>query len=70
MIITRRICGKDNHRKDRPLYHGGEPQIYTTQEVQTVGNVGSNIPYIYPVVDNKQAGHQASIIEMEGKLCF
>jgi len=31
--------------------------------------VGHNIPQIYAIVDNKHADHQASIIEMEGKLC-
>ena len=34
-----------------------------------VGDVGHSIPRIYAVVDNKQADHQASIIEMDGKIC-
>ena len=34
-----------------------------------VGDVGHNIPQIYVVVDNIKADHQASIIEMDDKLC-
>lgn len=34
-----------------------------------VGYVGQRIPHIYAVVDNMQVDHQASIIEMDGKLC-
>ena len=34
-----------------------------------IAGVGHNIPPIYVVVDNKKADHQASIIDMDGKLC-
>jgi len=37
--------------------------------VHTIGDVGHNIPQIYATVDNRQADHQASIIEMDDKLC-
>ena len=47
---------------------GGRPQIYSDQEAHTVRDVGHRIPWIYVVVDNKKADHQASIIEMECKL--
>lgn len=33
-----------------------------------VGEVGQSIPRIYATMDNFQADHQASIIEMEGKM--
>ena len=52
-----------------PLYQGGSPHIYSAYEAQTAGDVGHHIPLIYAIVDNKQADHQASIIEMDGKLC-
>lgn len=51
------------------MYQGGRHQIYSAQEVQTFGDVGKIIPRIYATVDNMQVDHQASIIEMEGKLC-
>jgi len=35
----------------------------------TVGDVGKSIHCIYATLDNRQANRQASIIEMEGKLC-
>eukprot|EP00253_Pinus_taeda_P027395 PITA_27395 len=64
------ICGKDNHKRDCPdCQSGGRPKIYSAQEAHTVNDVGHNIPRIYAVVDNRQANHQASIIEMDGKLC-
>lgn len=37
--------------------------------MQTIGDVGQSIPWIYATLDKKQANHQASIIEMEGKIC-
>lgn len=37
--------------------------------MQTVGDVGQSIPCIYEVVYNRKAEHQASIIEMDGKVC-
>ena len=48
---------------------GDRPQIYSAQEVHTVGDVGHSIPRIYVVVDNRQANSQELIIEMDGKLC-
>lgn len=63
------ICVKDHRKNDCPLYQGGISQIYSAQEVQTVGDVGQSIPWIYAAFDNKQADHQTSIIDMEGKLC-
>ena len=37
--------------------------------MHTVGDVGHRIPHIYAVVDNRQAYYQASIIEMDDRLC-
>ena len=54
---------------DSPQNQGVMPQIYSAQEAQTIGEVGQSIPRIYAALDNIQADHQASIIEMEGKLC-
>jgi len=50
------------------LYQGGRPQINSSQEVYIVEDVGHNIPWIYAVVEYKKADHQATIIEMEGKI--
>jgi len=37
--------------------------------VHTFGDVSHSIPRIYAAMDNMQAYHQTSIIEMDGKLC-
>jgi len=37
--------------------------------VKIVADVSHYIPRIYTTLDKKHADHQASIIEMEGKLC-
>lgn len=50
-------------------YQGGIPQIYSDWEAHTAGDVGHNIPHIYPFVDSRQADHHASIIEMDDQLC-
>lgn len=62
------ICGKDHHKKDCLLYHGGRYHIYISQEAHIVGDVGHSIPQIYASFDNKQEYHQTSIIEMEGNI--
>lgn len=67
--IVHWTCGKDHHRKDCPQNQGGRPQIYSSQEKHIVGDVGQSVPRIHGTVDNKQVGHQASVIEMDGKIC-
>jgi len=37
--------------------------------VQTIGDIGQSIPHLYAALDNKQAEHQPSIIEMDDNLC-
>jgi len=37
--------------------------------VHAVGDVGHIIPQTYVVVDTRHADHQASIVDMDGKLC-
>lgn len=63
------ICGEENLRRDCPQHHDGRPNINSAQEVQSFGDVGQSIPRIYETMDNRQAEHQASIIEMDSKLC-
>jgi len=61
-------CGEEQLIIDFPQHQGGRPKIYSAQEAQTVGDVGQSIPCIYVAVENRQAEHQTSIIEMDGKL--
>eukprot|EP00253_Pinus_taeda_P033918 PITA_33918 len=55
--------------EDLKMQSGGRCQIYIAQEAHTVGDVGHSIPRIYADVDNMQVDHQASIIEIDDKLC-
>jgi len=62
------ICGKYHHKKDCPLYQGGRTHIYSVEEVQTIGDVGKSISWIYETLDNKQVDYQTSIIDVERNL--
>ena len=43
-------------------------RIYNVQEATTVNDVARSMPQIYAALDNKQANHQASVVEMEGMI--
>lgn len=51
------------------MYEGGEPYIYSAQEVQVIEDICQIIPWIYVEVDKRKTDDQAFIIEIEGKLC-
>jgi len=37
--------------------------------MQTIRDIGQSVSRIYVALDNRQEDHQASIIEIDGKLC-
>jgi hypothetical protein len=43
-------------------------RVYNIQEATTVNDVARIMPWIYASLDNKQADHQASVVEMEGMI--
>ena len=43
-------------------------RVYNTQEATTINDVARSMPWIYASMDNKQANHQASMVEMEGMI--
>jgi hypothetical protein len=43
-------------------------RVYNIQEATIVNDVASNMPQIYVALDNRQAYHQASVVEMEGMI--
>ena len=64
------ICGKQHLKKDFLSYEGGRDQIYSSQDMQTFGDiVGKCIPQIYATVDNRQADHNAFTLQMDGNIC-
>jgi hypothetical protein len=40
--------------------------VHNVQQVETVEDMGINVPRIYPSLDNKQAEFQSHMIEVEG----
>ena len=42
--------------------------IHNIQEVETVEEMGGNMPSIYAALDNKQVEYRSPIIEVEGKI--
>jgi len=52
----------DHCRRDFPSHQSGRPHIYSSQEAQTVGDVGQSIPWIYAAADKRQVDHEAYII--------
>jgi hypothetical protein len=43
-------------------------RVYNVQEATTVNDVARSMPQIYATLDNRQADHQASLVEMEGMI--
>jgi len=41
-------------------------KVYNVQETATVNNVAKSVTRIYVVVENRQADHQASAMELKG----
>jgi hypothetical protein len=41
-------------------------RVYHMKEATTVNNLAMNVPRIYAAIENRQAYHQASMVEMEG----
>ena len=62
-------CGGDHCKRDCAQYQSGWTKIYSVKEAQTVGDVGQSIPHIYVALVNIHAFNQASIIDMDSKLC-
>jgi hypothetical protein len=41
-------------------------RVYNIQEATAINDMARSMPQIYPTLDNRQADHQASVLEMEG----
>jgi hypothetical protein len=54
--------------RDCPHRQQNSRGIYNVQEDTTINDVAKSMPRIYAAMDNKQADHQASVVEMEGMI--
>ena len=51
-----------------PLVNRNEGQVPSTQEVETVGQESGIIPKICTVLEDHQAGHNSTVVEVEGDI--
>ena len=61
-------CGEEHLLRDCLHRQQNNRRIYNIQEATTVNDVAQSMSQIYAAVDNKQADHQASVVEMEGMI--
>jgi hypothetical protein len=61
-------CGDEHLLRDCPHRKKNNGRVYNIQEDTTVNDVARNMPQIYASLDNRQADHQASVVEMEGMI--
>jgi hypothetical protein len=61
-------CGEQHLLRDCPYRKQKNRRVYNIQEATTVNDVARSMPQIYAALDNKQADHQASMVEMEGMI--
>ena len=59
-------CGEPHLLRDCP--HWNIQMIMRDQEATTVNDIAWNIPTISAALENRQAEHQATMVEMEGKI--
>jgi hypothetical protein len=61
-------CGEEHLLRDCPHRQQSNKMVYNVQEATTVNDVARSMPQIYAALDNRQANHQASVVEMEGTI--
>jgi hypothetical protein len=57
--------GEKHLLRDCPHRQQNSRRIYNIQEDTTVNNEARSVPQIYAALDNNQADHQASMVEIE-----
>ena len=55
-------------RKNFPLENESARLAYNIQEEETVGQVARVVPRIYATLEDRQADHQSTVVEIEGKI--
>jgi hypothetical protein len=61
-------CGEEHLLRDCPHRQQNSGKVYNIQEATTVNDVARSVPQIYAALDNNQADHQASVVEIEGMI--
>src|SRR6267154_1004788 len=55
-------------RKNCPLENESARPTYNLQEAETVGQVARVVPRIYAALEDCQADHQSTVVEVAGKI--
>jgi hypothetical protein len=62
-------CGEPHIRRNCPRLNSANIiVVHNLQEASTVGDVGRSLHRINAVMDGRQADHQSSVVEIEGKI--
>jgi hypothetical protein len=61
-------CREEHLPRDYPRRQENSQKFYNMQEATTVNDVARSVPQIYAALDNNQADHQASVVEIEGMI--
>jgi hypothetical protein len=62
-------CGEPHLRRNCPcLNSANKTSIHNLQEASTVGDMGKSLHRINAAIDGRQADHQSSVVEIEGKI--
>jgi hypothetical protein len=62
-------CGEPHLRRNCPrLIAANIIFVHNLQEASTVGDVGRSMHWINAAIDGRQADHQSSVVEIEGKI--
>ena len=54
--------------RTRPLENESARPAYNIQEAETVGQVARAVPRIYATLEDRQANHQSTVVEVAGKI--
>ena len=55
-------------RRNCPLENESARLAYNVQEAETVGQVARAVPRIYAALEDRQADHQSTVVEVAGKI--
>jgi hypothetical protein len=61
-------CGEEHLLRDYSHTKQSNKRVYNVQEATIVNYVARSMPQIYEALDNRQAYHQALVVEMEGTI--
>ena len=62
-------CGEPHLRRNYPhLIAANRTIVHNLQEASTVGDMGRSMHQINAAIDGRQADHQYSVVEIEGKI--